>query len=144
MHEIRTVLVIEDEALLQLLLYEMLSDRGYRVLQAHDGARGLHLATSDRPHLIILDFGLPVHSGVEILHRLKDGYTTRRIPVIAVTGQPTLLGDAPLPLDAWLPKPFDLDALLAQADRLADLPRLIEQQLLAARPAQANTVAEEG
>jgi DNA-binding response OmpR family regulator len=144
MEKTRTVLVIEDEASVQALLYEVLSDAGYRVLQAYDGVQGLDLAMSDRPHLIILDFGLPVQPAMDILVRLKDGRDTRRIPVIALTDQPASLGDGPLPLDAWLPKPFDIDALLVQVNRLADPPLAFEQQPLTARPAQAGTRAEKG
>ena len=144
MEKTRKVLVIEDEPILQVLLYEVLSDEGYHVLQAHDGVRGLDLAMSDRPHLIILDFGLPVMSGTDIMVRLKDGHDTRRIPVIALTGQPASIGDGPLPLDAWLPKPFDVDALLAQVNRLADWPLSVEQPPLAAHPVQAGARAGRG
>jgi DNA-binding response OmpR family regulator len=144
MHVVQTVLVIEDEIILQLLLYDVLSDAGYRVLQAHDGAQGLHLALSDRPHLIILHFGLPVQSGVQILGRLKEDRATRRIPVLAVTGESASLGAGPLPLDGWLPKPFDIDALLMQVDRLADLSAPPGQQVLVAPPVPAGARAEKG
>jgi len=144
MATIRTVLVIEDEAMLQVLLYEMLSDEGYRVLQAYDGVHGYHLASTDRPHLVILDFGLPLQSGADVLVRLKDGDDTRRIPVIAVTGQPALFGSGPLPLDAWLPKPVDFDELLAQVDRLADWPPPFVQAPRAARLAQVTACDEKG
>jgi DNA-binding response OmpR family regulator len=132
----RTVLVIEDEAILQTVLYDVLSDEGYDVLQAYDGAQGLDLATSRRPDLIILDFGLPVHSGADILARLKGRDDTRWIPVIAMTGLTALLGGGALPVDGWLPKPFDVDALIMQVDRLAELPPSIEQRQSAAHLTQ--------
>jgi two-component system phosphate regulon response regulator PhoB len=140
----RTVLVIEDEALLQAVLHAVLSDEGYDVLQAYDGAQGLDLATSRRPHLILLDFGLPVQSGADILARLKGRDDTRRIPVIALTGQPSPVGAEPLPLDAWLPKPFDIDALITEVDRLAGLPLPVELQPLVERPVPPSAYARRG
>ena len=51
----RTVLVIEDDAMIQELVHDVLVDEGYRVLRASDGEAGLRVAASDRPGLILLD-----------------------------------------------------------------------------------------
>ena len=118
----RTVLVIEDNALIQDLVHDVLVDEGYCVLQASDGEAGLRVAASDRPGLILLDFGLPHMSGASVLTELKHDPATSRIPVIAMTGQPASLGAGALPIDGWIPKPFDIDALLAQVERFVDVP----------------------
>jgi two-component system, chemotaxis family, chemotaxis protein CheY len=122
MEATRTVLVIEDDGLIQDLLHEVLADAGCRVLHATDGEHGLGLAASDRPALILLDLGLPGTSGADILAKLTDGRDTKRIPIIAVTGQPASLGGGPFPLDGRIAKPFDLDVPRAQVGRVADLP----------------------
>ena len=128
----RTVLVIEDDALIQELVHDVLVDEGYRVLRASDGEAGLRVAASDLPGLILLDFGLPHMSGANVLSGLKHDAATRQIPVIAMTGQPTSLGAGPLPIDGWIAKPFDLDALLAQVERFVDVPDWTAPQALTA------------
>ena len=127
-----TVLVIEDDAMIQDLVHDVLVDEGYRVLRASDGEAGLRVAASDRPGLILLDFGLPHMSGANVLAGLKRSQATSRIPVIAVTGQPSALGAGPLPIDGWIAKPFELDALLAQVERFLDVPASMAPQTVTA------------
>ena len=129
MNTSRTVLVIEDDAMIQELVHEVLVDEGYRVLRASDGEAGLRVAASDRPGLILLDFGLPHVSGADVLARLKQSQVTSQIPVIAVTGRPAELGGTSLPLDGWIAKPFDLDALLAQVERFVDVPASVAPRM---------------
>ena len=113
-----TILVVEDDTSIQDLLQEVLVEEGYRVLRAADSAHGLHLAVADRPDMILLDIGLPLSSGADMLARLRDDPTTRHIPVVALTGQPLPDGDRPRGFDGWIEKPFDLDVLLEQVGRL--------------------------
>src|SRR5262249_2314005 len=54
-----TILVVDDEDAVQRLLAFPLEREGYRVLAAEDGERGLELASSERPDLILLDVMLP-------------------------------------------------------------------------------------
>ena len=115
-----TILVVEDDTSIQGLLHEVLSDEGYHVLRAADGVQGFHLATADRPDVILLHIGIPPSSGGVLLERLKDDRATRHIPIIALTGQPPPVGDGHEGLDGWIEKPFDLDVLLEQIGRLAE------------------------
>ena len=144
MNASRTVLVIEDDAMIQDLVHEVLVDEGYRVLQASDGETGLRVAASDRPGLILLDFGLPRMSGANVLTRLKHDPATSQIPVIAVTGQPTAPGTGPWPIDGWIAKPFDLDTLLAQVERFVDVPASMAPRMLTADSAQTFAPAGTG
>jgi two-component system chemotaxis response regulator CheY len=115
-----TILVVEDDASIQDLLQELLADEGYRVLQAADGAHGLHLAAADRPNVILLDMGLHPSSGADVLVQLRDDPTTRSIPVVALTGRPLPVDGRPHGFDGWIEKPFDLDVLLEHVGRLAE------------------------
>ena len=126
----RTVLVIEDDAMIQDQVHDVLVGEGYRVLKASDDTDALRVAASDRPGLILLDFGLPRMSGASVVARLKHDPATSQIPVIAMTAQPTSLGGGPLAIDGWIAKPFDLDALLAQVERFFDVPVSVARRLL--------------
>jgi len=144
MEATRTVLVIEDDAILRELLDEVLSDAGYRVVQAADADHALSLAAAERPVLILLDFVLPDRPGADVLVGLKQGDDTGHIPIIALSGLPESRGDGPLPPDAWISKPFDLDVLLAQVGRLAGgLPWTPPSPALA-EPARSNAAGRVG
>ena len=115
-----TVLVVEDNPIVQDLLQEILVDAGYQVLRAADGVQGFHLATADQPDLILLDMGIPPSSGADLLNRLRDNQSTTYIPVIALTGLPSPVGGGPHQLDGWIQNPFDLDVLLEHVGRVAE------------------------
>jgi CheY-like chemotaxis protein len=55
------------------------------VVTAEDGEKGLLLARSETPDLILMDIGLPVMGGWEVTRLLKANEATRHIPIIALT-----------------------------------------------------------
>jgi DNA-binding response OmpR family regulator len=119
------VLVIEDDRELSTLLVELLTDEGYRVDAARDGQRGLHLALTRTPDVLVVDRGLPAIEGVDLVRRLRrQGISA---PVLMLTARGTVR-DRVEGLDAgaedYLVKPFDVDELLA---RLRALLRRHEQ-----------------
>ncbi len=97
------------------MLVELLTDEGYAVDRARDGQNGLHLALSHPYDVIVLDRGLPVIEGVELLRRLRRrGLAT---PVLILTARGAAV-DRVEGLDAgaedYLVKPFDTEELFAR------------------------------
>src|ERR687898_1608543 len=80
-----TILLVEDNELNRDMLSRRLMRKGYDVLIAEDGAKGLSAATDGKPDLILMDMSLPVLDGWEATRRLKAEPETRAIPVIALT-----------------------------------------------------------
>jgi CheY-like chemotaxis protein len=113
-----TILVVEDDIILQQLLQEVLAEAGYQLLQATDGVQGLHLAAVHRPAVILLDMALPRFSGAEVLLHLKQDRATTHIPVLAISGLPQLANGLGA-LAGWIDKPIDLDVLVEHVGRLA-------------------------
>ncbi|MCG3754095.1 MULTISPECIES: response regulator transcription factor [unclassified Amycolatopsis] len=109
------VLLVEDNAELAELLTELLSDEGYEVETAADGQRGLHLGLVRQYDVVILDRGLPALDGLDVLARLRGKGVTTPVLVLSALGNPA---DRVAGLDAgaedYLPKPFDVDELLAR------------------------------
>ncbi|MGW4394166.1 response regulator transcription factor [Amycolatopsis nivea] len=109
------VLLVEDNAELAELLTELLSDEGYEVETAADGHRGLHLGLVRQYDVLILDRGLPALDGLDVLARLRGNGVTTPVLVLSALGNPA---DRVAGLDAgaedYLPKPFDVDELLAR------------------------------
>jgi CheY-like chemotaxis protein len=76
------VLVIDDSATIRKLVECHLSQAGYRVAVAADAQRGLELATSLRPQLILLDHQLPGTTGEEVCRKLLENEATAQTPVV--------------------------------------------------------------
>jgi DNA-binding response OmpR family regulator len=66
------ILVIEDEDSLRLALVDALAAQGHEVLEAADGERGLALALSEGPDVILLDLMLPPRDGFSVLRALRE------------------------------------------------------------------------
>lgn len=81
----KKILFVEDEAALQEAFGDVLTQGGYKVINALDGEIGLRLAKSEKPDLILLDLMLPKMHGFEVLARLKQEEETKNIPVIVLT-----------------------------------------------------------
>jgi CheY-like chemotaxis protein len=109
-----TVLIVDDDQLVQDLLVQFLTLRGYRARGVKDGVQALTVVEQAPPDLILLDLMLPGMNGVEVLRRLRDKHFNGA--VIIVTGS----YDEELLEDAWslrpqevISKPIDLEKLLA-------------------------------
>jgi len=81
------VLVTEDNPLHMKIFKLNLTFSGFSVLEAENGERGLELARSERPDLILVDLSLPKIDGWEMIGRMKDDVATRDIPVIVVSAR---------------------------------------------------------
>ena len=79
------ILIVEDEAVLQKALNDMLIEDGHETVQAMDGEEGVTLAQKEKPDLILLDLILPKKHGLEVLKDLKADSMTNAIPVIVLT-----------------------------------------------------------
>jgi len=82
----KTVLLVEDNRILQLASQRVLTRAGYRVLTAEDGEKAVAIAHSDHPDIILLDMMLPKLSGPEVLSRLTQDPSTAHIPIVVLTG----------------------------------------------------------
>lgn len=80
-----TILLVEDLEEHRYLFATVLRLAGYRVLEAADGERALALVRDRRPDLMVLDMGLPVLDGWQVLQLVKANPATRGMPVVVVT-----------------------------------------------------------
>ncbi len=116
-----TILLVEDNELNRDMLSRRLVRKGYDVLIAEDGAKGLSAATDGKPDLILMDMSLPVMDGWEATRRLKAEPQTRAIPVIALTAH-AMSSDREKAVaagcDVYDTKPVELERLLAKIERL--------------------------
>ena len=116
-----TILLIEDNELNRDMLSRRLARKGYDVVIAEDGAKGLSAASDSKPDLILMDMSLPVIDGWEATRRLKAEPQTRAIPVIALTAH-AMSSDREKAVaagcDDYDTKPVELERLLGKIERL--------------------------
>jgi DNA-binding response OmpR family regulator len=114
-----TILIVEDSTDLVTLLSRVLGEQGYVVCSASDGDAGLEVATMSRPDLIILDVGLPLKNGFEVIQELRRRGVDS--PTLMLTGRSDV-SDRVTGLEAgaddYLVKPFDSDELVARVRAL--------------------------
>lgn len=111
------ILVIEDDPAIQELLSINLKQAGYRIIQALDATCAMKHINTKLPDLIILDWMLPVISGIELLRRLKANKRTSVIPIIMLTARISE-SDREMGLDSgaddYITKPFSPRELIAR------------------------------
>ncbi|HEU0032332.1 MAG TPA: response regulator [Kofleriaceae bacterium] len=79
------VLVVDDDPTARYLVKKFLTGTPYELIEAADGKRGVELARSEQPDVIMLDFLLEEHTAFDVLDDLKADPRTRLIPVIIIT-----------------------------------------------------------
>jgi DNA-binding response OmpR family regulator len=113
------IVIIEDDSSIASFLADLLEMEDYRVATFLDGTR-LDAVIAAAPRLILLDLMLPYLDGAEVCRRLRAEPRTRATPVIIMTAAastPVTRRLSGCSHDGLLSKPFDIDAVLALADR---------------------------
>jgi len=104
----KTVLVIDDEDLVRDVVVRMIEDLGYTAVAARDGLAGLAIVDAQRIDLVLVDMTMPRMSGAEVIAALRAKHPT--LPIVLCSGFDRD-GKGPVKADAYLPKPFRLDAM---------------------------------
>jgi CheY-like chemotaxis protein len=115
------VLIAEDNAVNRELLRELLESRDYEVTEACDGQEALRMIERSRPDILLLDVGMPVLNGYELVRKIRSDPSLATLPVLAVTAY-AMHGDRENILqsgfDGYLSKPINPRSLVEEMDRL--------------------------
>jgi DNA-binding response OmpR family regulator len=129
-----TILLVEDELSLALIVQDNLASRGFTVLHAADGQAGLELFRQHHPDLLVVDVMMPVLDGFSLARQVRRENAT--IPLIFLTArsQPAdVVHGFELGGSDYVKKPFSIEELVARINA-----RLLP---LASTPSQPATVA---
>lgn len=118
------VLIVDDDEEIRSLLQDMLMEEGFRVGTARDGQEALDLLEHESGWIILLDIMMPNVDGREVIRRLQASQKLREQNRVALMSAGGRLAQERLHLatdvvEALLPKPFDLEDVLAVVSRLA-------------------------
>lgn len=115
----KKILVIDDEEWLREMVHLALTQKGYDVIEAANGAVGIDVARRELPDLILCDVNMEKVDGYLALSSLRNEPSTASIPFILMTGLADNAGmrhGMELGADDYLPKPFTIDALYAAVE----------------------------
>lgn len=133
------ILIIEDNQETAMLVVWRLTKEGHELLHAPEGARGLEMAASKGPDLIVLDWMLPGMDGLEVCRRLRQ-FTEAPILMLTANGE---VNDRIRGLEGgatdYLPKPFELEELVARVKAQLRLVRPQPRTLLEFADLQLDT-----
>jgi two-component system phosphate regulon response regulator PhoB len=111
------VLIVEDETDIVTLLKYNLEKEGFRAIAANDGEEALLLANEQPPNIVLLDWMLPLMSGLEVCRQMRRSPKTRDTPIIMLTARGEE-GDRVRGLnsgaDDYITKPFSPTELVAR------------------------------
>ena len=125
-----TVLVVDDDPDVRKVLADAFESEGFHVMTAANGMQALHRARDAAPDVIILDLNMPMMSGDAFLYAWRVGAETHSVPVVAISAAYPSLQPEDLGVDAFFPKPFEMDLLMRHVkDLLAYRPRSSEAGL---------------
>lgn len=114
------IVLVEDNADMRHFIKSNLV-KSYRVLEAENGEKGLKMAQSYQPDLMISDLMMPKLNGIELCKRLKENLDTSHIPVIMLTaraGVENKIEGLESGADDYLTKPFNAKELIARVQNL--------------------------
>ncbi|HML22388.1 MAG TPA: response regulator [Aggregatilinea sp.] len=110
-----TILIIEDELVLQRTLRRLLELEGHIVIAADNGIHGVKAAQEHKPDLIFCDIRMPALDGYGTLARLQQSQATASIPFVFMTAKASrtdIEQGLSLGIDNYLTKPFEASELL--------------------------------
>ena len=114
----KTILVVDDEEGVRESVREILTDEGYRVIEASDGSNVLGLIRENHPDLVLLDIWMPELDGIGLLKEIKQREPV--VPVIMVSGHGnihTAVTATKMGAFDFMEKPLSLDGLLTTVRR---------------------------
>jgi len=118
------ILVVDDEQYIRLLARRLLSDK-FTVLEGSDGAEAVDMAHKHKPDLILMDIMMPNVDGYHACSMIKTDQSTRRIPVVMLTGLGYELNKKlakEMGADDYITKPFTLEKLLDVIGKFLEIP----------------------
>lgn len=120
----KTILIVDDERHIRALLEEVLedfTDKGVRLLLAEEGAKGLEMALTYQPDLMILDVMMPKMNGYDICETIKKKHNLQQIYIIMLTAKGQEVDKEKgreVGVDEYLTKPFDPDEIIKKASEV--------------------------
>jgi CheY-like chemotaxis protein len=117
----KTILLVDDSAMICHVVSQILKDSGYKVLIAKNGQEGVALAKKHCPSLVIMDVEMPVMNGIEATIQIKSEPKTAKTPIIIFTSlgrEEDIARAKRAGCESFLSKPICKETLKTELDRV--------------------------
>ena len=116
----KKILIVEDNEKNIYLMNFILKNKGYEVIEARNGKKGIELAAKEKPDLIIMDIKLPDIDGTEATKEIRKTKDGSKVPIVAVTSY-ALPGDKEKALEVgcngYITKPINPDTFIKDIEK---------------------------
>ena len=113
----KRILLAEDEEILRMLITDTLEDEDYQVVEAGDGQEALELLKDGKYDLIVLDYMMPLYSGLEVIVKIRQGGINSDVPIMMLSAKSQLSEQEQVlaaGADYFMAKPFSPLELLGK------------------------------
>lgn len=117
----KVALVVDDSKVVRIFTRRIMEELGFAVTEAEDGLKALEACNAKLPTVIILDWNMPVMSGIEFLEKFRKLPNTKDIPVIFCTTEnemSKIMNALSTGANEYIMKPFDKDILSGKLQQL--------------------------
>ncbi len=125
------ILVVDDSKILRQMITQALEAQGLQIDQAADGKEGLRKASSGHYHLLITDYEMPDINGYELCMQIRQDQDIAELPIVMVSSRESTADQVRVRstgIQAYLTKPFKVERLVAEVERVLAESRLRRQQ----------------
>lgn len=117
----KRILCIDDDLPIREMLKDLLTEMGYEVTVAQDGAEGLKLWEKSPFDLVVTDLLVPKLDGIRLAEKLRESKADAKVLVITAITHSLEKELAGAPIDGWFPKPIPFAKLKAKVKELVPL-----------------------
>lgn len=117
----KNILLIDDDEIIQKILFKVLQQNGYNVVFGTDGRDGLSKLDHMKYDLVITDIMMPYLNGFEFIQELKGHPNTVESKVVvisSITHEASIKDSLNLGVDYYIPKPIVIDNFISQVNNL--------------------------
>jgi two-component system, OmpR family, response regulator VicR len=123
----KTILIVDDDPMIVLMLEDVLADAGYVTISARNGAHALALLAVVRADLILTDLLMPIMDGLDFCRAVLANPATEKIPLILMSAMYDLHFSVDFAYAGFLLKPLQIDIMLTMVAGLIGPPELGDQ-----------------
>jgi DNA-binding response OmpR family regulator len=119
--QMKNILLIDDDEIIQKVLFKVLQQQGYHVVAGKDGRDGLEKLNEMKFDIVITDIMMPYLNGFELIQSLKthpNSIDSKVVVISSVTHQDSINDSMNLGVDVYIPKPIVIDAFIAKIKQL--------------------------
>lgn len=113
------VLIADDAAFMRMRCAKLLTDNGYEVVEAQDGAQAVELYKQVKPDAVLLDITMPNKDGLEALREIRAANPAARVAMVTAMGQQSIVLEAiKSGASDFVIKPFEVNRVLNVVKKL--------------------------